>query len=120
MAFDYTEFLTEAQTILTEFGQTVTLREVSMTYNPRTGAVQPTNTDTSITMVNTPLEYEREGMSLAKAGDTQGIVAGALTFDSDNQYFIIMDSQTWDIIDDTPVRPAGTTILTRLHLRRSK
>lgn len=120
MAFDYAGFLEIAQRLLAEFGRSVTFRTTEFVFDPRTGETTPAETNITVTMVTTPVEYERIAQGLAKAGDTMGMVAGALTFDSNKQQTIVMDSEIWDVVDHEFVRPAGTVILTRLHLRRSK
>lgn len=119
MALDYSKFLTVATDLVTEFGSSVVLRETGVQVDPRTGTSSTSVTNTTVTAVSTPVTYEQVSRGLGKAGDRIMFLAGSVTLDPDKQNVIIMDSETWNIVSFEIVKPAATTILTKLHIRRA-
>jgi hypothetical protein len=121
MAF-YDEMAVMALDMITEFGQSVTIRKLEPgEYDPETGSAGP-DTITDQTAQGILLDYsgqEFQNNSLIKQGDKKlKIAAQGLDWAPDLLNKIIVQGRTWSIVPPLKeINPAGTPILYELQVR---
>lgn len=123
MTFDYSEMSATALELLTEFGQTVTLRKVTTgAYNPSTGTSTPTVTLSSrkaaVFDYNEFLHGMQHPYGLAiEAGDRRCYMDANGPDPALNDQVVIGDV-VWSIKNVKSINPAGTSVLHDLQIRR--
>ena len=121
MAF-YDEMAAMALEMITEFGQPVTIRAITVgEYDPDTGTAPP-DTVTEQTAHGILLDFtgqEFQNNSLIKQGDKKlKIAAKALAWAPDLLNKVIVQGRTWSIVPPLKeINPAGTPILYELQVR---
>ena len=121
MAF-YDEMAALALEMITEFGQPVTIRAITVgEYDPDTGTAPP-DTVTEQTAQGILLDYtgqEFQNNSLIKQGDKKlKIAAKALAWAPDLLNKVIVQGRIWSIVPPLKeINPAGTPILYELQVR---
>jgi hypothetical protein len=121
MAF-YDEMAVMALDMITEFGQPVTIRAVTVgEYDPDTGSA-PSDTITELTAQGILLDFtgqEFQNNSLIKQGDKKlKIAAQGLAWAPDLLNKVIVQGRTWSIVPPLKeINPAGTPILYELQVR---
>ncbi|WP_212625074.1 hypothetical protein [Pseudomonas sp. PP3] len=121
MAF-YNEMAVMALDMITEFGQSVTIRKLEPgEYDPETGSAGP-DTITDQTAQGILLDFtgqEFQNNSLIKQGDKKlKIAAQGLEWAPDLLNKIIVQGRTWSIVPPLKeINPAGTPILYELQVR---
>ncbi|MNL26978.1 hypothetical protein D3C87_1485420 [compost metagenome] len=121
MAF-YDEMAVMALDMITEFGQPVTIRAITVgEYDPDAGSAPPDSTKEqtaqSILLDFTGQEFQNN--SLIKQGDKKlKIAAQGLEWVPDLLNKVIIQGRTWSIVPPLKeVSPAGTPILYELQVR---
>ncbi|MNH91847.1 hypothetical protein D3C73_444170 [compost metagenome] len=121
MAF-YDEMAVMALDMITEFGQPVTIRAITVgEYDPNAGSAPPDSTKEqtaqSILLDFTGQEFQNN--SLIKQGDKKlKIAAQGLEWVPDLLNKVIIQGRTWSIVPPLKeVSPAGTPILYELQVR---
>jgi hypothetical protein len=121
MAF-YDEMAVMALDMITEFGQSVTIRATTVgEYDPETGSA-PTDSTKEQTAQGILLDFtgqEFQNNSLIKRGDKKlKIAAQGLEWIPDLLNKVIIQGRTWSIVPPLKeVNPAGTPILYELQVR---
>ena len=121
MAF-YDEMAALALEMITEFGQPVTIRAITVgEYDPDTGTAPP-DTVTEQTAQGILLDYtgqEFQNNSLIKQGDKKlKIAAKSLAWAPDLLNKVIVQGRIWSIVPPLKeINPAGTPILYELQVR---
>ena len=121
MAF-YDEMAVMALEMITEFGQPVTIRAITVgEYDPDTGSAPP-DTITEQTAQGILLDFtgqEFQNNSLIKQGDKKlKIAARGLAWAPDLLNKVIVQSRIWSIVPPLKeINPAGTPILYELQVR---
>ncbi|WP_040263675.1 hypothetical protein [Pseudomonas massiliensis] len=122
MSAFYDRMADTALRLISQYGQTMTLREVTPgTYDPSTGETSPdAATETSVSGVL--IEYtgqERQNNSLIQQGDKKVLMpAKGLAKPSLNSK-ILIQSELWTIVPPLKVmNPAGTPLVYELQVRR--
>ena len=121
MAF-YDEMAVMALEMITEFGQPVTIRSITVgDYDPDTGSAPP-DTITEQTARGILLDFtgqEFQNNSLIKQGDKKlKIAAQGLAWVPDLLNKVIAQGRTWSIVPPLKeINPAGTPILYELQVR---
>jgi len=121
MAF-YDEMAVMALEMITEFGQPVTIRAVTVgEYDPDAGSA-PTDTVIEQTAQGILLDFtgqEFQNNSLIKQGDKKlKIAAQGLAWAPDLLNKVIVQGRTWSIVPPLrEINPAGTPILYELQVR---
>ena len=122
MSAFYDRMAATALRLISLYGQTMTLREVTPgTYDPSTGETSPdAATETSVSGVL--IEYtgqERQNNSLIQQGDKKVLMpAKGLAKPSLNSK-ILIQSELWTIVPPLKVmNPAGTPLVYELQVRR--
>lgn len=115
----YSDIATDVIALLNEFGQAVTVRNITTgSYDPATGAAAETTSDTAA--YGALFDYaERyiDGTTII-AGDRRLLLqAEGITTPTSNSR-IIIGSQTWQVIRVKETNPAGTAVLLELQLRK--
>lgn len=118
----YNELAVEAADLLEEFGQIVTLRNVSAgTYNPDTGAMDaPATTD--VTRKAALFDF-RQGQEngpggLIQQGDKKMLMEPGVVPTLEDLVILSDGTTTYVIKGIGETNPAGTPVLYTLHLRR--
>lgn len=118
----YDEMAVMTRDLITEFGQSVTLRDVVKgSYNPATGSTS-LDTVTERTGQGILLDFtgqEFQTNSLIKTGDKKlKLAAGGLTAPPTLLSKVVAQGRAWSIVPPLKeVNPAGTPILYELHVR---
>ena len=118
MSFDYADIATTAKDLLAEFGQPVTLRNVTIgTYNPATGTNTTTTTDVTR---NAALFDFAEGQTLGpggliQQGDKKLLMETGVIPALEDQ--VIVSGVLYVIKGVGESNPAGTPVMYKLHLR---
>lgn len=119
----YAEMSATALELLTEFGQTVTLKRVTPgTYNPATGTATPVVTTQSRKAAIFDYNDFRHGMQnpnglVIEAGDRRCYMdANGVDPELDDQ--IIIGGVTWSIKNVKSINPSGVSVLHDIHIRR--
>jgi hypothetical protein len=131
----YTEKAETSRRLLAKFGQSVTVKRiVAGTYNPETGTV--TNAETEYTGIAALLDYKlqekglaNESDSLVQSGDKKLLLAplGYLVSAPDAQITlpdfepndtVTVQGVAWTVVNAKHLKPAGTTVLQELQLRK--
>lgn len=88
-------------------------------YNPSTGSVTATEATTQVSVVRLSYsEYEMNNTQI-KQGDIKVLMdATSLSEDPKTEDKIVMNSETWNIIDIKPLDPAGIVVMYELRLRK--
>jgi hypothetical protein len=121
MAF-YDEMAVMALELITEFGQPVTIRTITVgEYDPDTGTASP-DTITDQTAQGILADYtglEFQANSLIKQGDKKlKLAAKGLTSAPSLLSKVIADGKTWSIVPPLKeINPAGTPLLYELQVR---
>lgn len=121
MAF-YDEMAVMALEMITEFGQPVTIRAMTVgEYDPETGSAPPDSTKEQIAQ-GILLDFagqEFQNNSLIKQGDKKlKIAAQGLEWVPDLLNKVIIQGRSWSIVPPLrEVNPAGTPILYELQVR---
>jgi len=122
MATFYDEMAVMALEMITEFGQPVTIRAITVgEYDPDTGSAPP-DTITEQTAQGILLDFtgqEFQNNSLIKQGDKKlKIAAQGLAWAPDLLNKVIVQGRTWSIVPPLKeINPAGTPILYELQVR---
>ena len=120
MTFDYAEIATTSAELLAEFGQEVTLRNVTPgVYNPATSSTSaPTETDVKYkgALFDFGAGQTMERGTLIQAGDKKLLLDPAAVVDPQDR---VLDAAgvVYSIISIGEIKPAGTRVLYNLHLR---
>lgn len=127
MAFDYDAILDKADTLLVNFGQTMTLVEVDQgTYNPDTGGHSGAST-TNHSVTGVILEYSaRAGGnrladgSLIEETDRKVLISpkGMTVVPQAGRHRLTVGSDTYEIVRVKQLSPAGTNVLYELQVRK--
>ena len=118
----YDEMAVMALEMITEFGQPVTIRSITVgDYDPDTGSAPP-DTITEQTAQGILLDFtgqEFQNNSLIKQGDRKlKIAAQGLAWVPDLLNMVIVQGRTWSIVPPLKeINPAGTPILYELQVR---
>ena len=122
MATFYDEMAVMALEMITEFGQPVIIRAITVgEYDPETGTA-PTDSVTEQTAQGILLDFtgqEFQNNSLIKQGDKKlKIAAQGLAWAPDLLNKVIVQGRTWSIVPPLKeINPAGTPILYELQVR---
>ena len=122
MATFYDEMAAMALEMITEFGQPVTIRAITVgEYDPETGTAPP-DTTTEQTAQGILLDFsgqEFQNNSLIKQGDKKlKVAAQGLAWVPDLLNKVIVQGRTWSIVPPLKeINPAGTPILYELQVR---
>lgn len=122
MATFYDEMAVMALEMITEFGQPVIIRLITVgEYDPESGTA-PTDTITEQTTQGILLDFtgqEFQNNSLIKQGDKKlKIAAQGLEWVPDLLNKVVIQGRTWSIVPPLKeVNPAGTPILYELQVR---
>lgn len=119
MAFNYAELAFLSTELLTEFGQTVTVRNYTVpTYSPGSGTATPTYADT--TRRGALFDFGRGQVNgpggLIQQGDKKLLLAPGTPPPSLEDH-IIVGGVEYTIAGISESNPAGTAVLYTLHLR---
>jgi hypothetical protein len=118
----YDEMAVMALEMITEFGQPVTIRAITVgEYDPDAGSAPP-DTITEQTAQSILLDFtgqEFQSNSLIKQGDKKlKIAAQGLAWAPDLLNKVIVQGRTWSIVPPLKeIKPAGTPILYELQVR---
>ena len=118
----YDEMAVMALEMITEFGQPVTIRAITVgEYDPDAGSASP-DTTTEQTAQGILLDFtgqEFQNNSLIKQGDKKlKIAAQGLAWVPDLLNKVIIQGRTWSIVPPLKeINPAGTPILYELQVR---
>jgi len=122
MATFYDEMAVMALEMITEFGQPVIIRLITVgEYDPESGTA-PTDTITEQTTQGILLDFtgqEFQNNSLIKQGDKKlKIAAQGLEWAPDLLSKVVIQGRTWSIVPPLKeINPAGTPILYELQVR---
>lgn len=115
---DYAKSKATATSLLTKFGQSVVLRNVTIgTYDPATGANAVTSSDTSVKAAVFDFgrgQTEMQG-NLVQTGDKRCIMSATATPSLEDK--VVVGGKEYAIIGIGEVNPAGTRVISTLHLR---
>jgi hypothetical protein len=131
--FDYAKMATLAETLLTKFGQSLTLTSISKDwdYDPHTGDADTSETTSTVVGVILPTSSAKV-RSLGGVGDFDESTVDQDLVDSKRRFGIVKakdatkpniadlittaDGSQWRVTGVTPVSPAGTDLIYRLGL----
>lgn len=128
MAFDYTETLATATSLLADFGQTMTLLQSDGgTYDPVTGAITgAADASNTFNGVKVGIETSRD---LFDKGKADGLISGemaliladpsTITIDPQTSSRVTFGGTTWRIFGVSEVNPAGTVVLYKFGVVRA-
>lgn len=125
MAGFYEEMAGVALELISEFGQTITLRDtVPGEYDPVTGGSTPdVEVDQPAQAILQDYALQQSGMSYAegtviKQGDKKILVAAQGLTPPTLTTTVIADGATWTIVNIKEINPAGTPLVYELQGRR--
>jgi len=119
MAFDYSALATAASDLIEEFGRAATLRTITgQTYTPSTSLYSAgTTTDVAVSAVIVGItkdDKEQFGGNVA-VDDRMALVADSAPVIGG---FLIIGSDTWQIIAVLEVNPGGTALIYKAQVRK--
>lgn len=115
MAFDYIKTKSTADRLIANFGSSLTFsRETNGTYDPTTGTVASTGEEYTADVVWTDFNKDEIDGTTVQRGDARLLVAGTVEIDDR----VTKDGQEYRIIDTSPLKPAGTLLMTIAQARR--
>lgn len=115
---DYAKSKATAIALLTKFGQSVLLRNVTIgTYDPSTGANAVTSSDISVNAAMFDFGKGQTEMfgNLVQTGDKRCVMSATATPSLEDK--VVVGGKEYAIIGIGEVNPAGTKVLSTLHLR---
>ena len=125
MSAFYEEMAGVALELISEFGQTITMRDtVPGEYDPVTGAQTPdVEVDQPAQAILQDYALQQAGMSYAegtviKQGDKKILVAAQGLTPPTLTTTVIADGATWTIVNVKEINPAGTPLVFELQGRR--
>lgn len=115
----YSELATDADALLTEFGQSVTVRRQSAgAYNPDTGASSITTTD----VIGHGAVFDRNAKDIDGAmiqhGDKQLLLSASGMAKPSTADTVIIGGESWRVIDPQEISPAGIPVLYDINIRK--
>lgn len=120
MSFDYTSLQNTADRLISKFGRSVTLRRVTAgTYDPSNLSVSgDSNADTTVTVAIMNYEEREIDGSVIKRQDMRGYLAAKNTALPSVSDIIIDGSVQYQIVNIRELKPATTSLLYELQLRK--
>lgn len=116
MAF-YDDMQDVAAELLTEFGQTLTFKRITKTFNKITGKNTTATTATSTVVgVEVPINNRLIDGTRIQAGDRQLVIAA--TYAPVMSDTVSLSGEYWSIVEIQPIQPADTVIAYRLQVRK--
>ena len=110
--------------LLTRFGQTITLRQISSAYTPSTGSSVNTDTDTPVTAVVLPASSagDQFRIEVIEMSDKFVILAAnetaAASIVLSVNDVIVIGGATYTIVALVDLAPAGTTVIWKLMVKK--
>jgi ethanolamine utilization microcompartment shell protein EutS len=117
--FDYIRSASTATKLITNFGRDITHVEViEGTYNPATGGVTNTTTETTVKAVDFAVKgNEYINGTLVQAGDRYALLEPSIAA-VDVSDKLIIDSVTWNIIAVEKLAPANVLVMWKVFIRK--
>jgi hypothetical protein len=120
--FNYANSAATALRLLTKFGRDVTHRKINEgTYNPETGTVTNTNTDTTVKAVDLDFSDKTNGNQYftdnVQMGDRYALIAPSVA-SIDVSDKLIIGGVTWNVVNVKTLAPAGTVVLFTAQIRK--
>lgn len=113
----YTGLQSTALALLTSKGQDVTLRQVSTpAYDPTTGTVAPTYTDTVLKAVITNYKQSEIDGTLIQQGDKRAILPSTLTPKTGD--LVVISGVSHTVIQVEIISPAGEPVIHKAQIRK--
>ncbi|HEX5539901.1 MAG TPA: hypothetical protein VFX01_08960 [Methylophilaceae bacterium] len=125
----YSDIGATANRLIADKGQSVTITKITAgTYNPDTGTVE--NTETTYTGNGVLLDYNlqdkgvtNEGGALIQMGDKKLLLSPIDTSGTSLPAFepndtVLVDGNTWTVVNAKVLSPAGTIVLQELQIRK--
>lgn len=129
MSFDYASKRIVADTMIEKYGRTITIRRASAgTYDPATGTMSgSTDTDyTAKAVVMSASKGTVEAFDIRIQGGTllesnlRSLIVSAenLSITPQPGDQVIMDSETWSVLGNTPLAPDGTVVMHQVGIKK--
>lgn len=120
MTFDYVSKAATAKRLLVKFGRDCTLRKVvTGTYDPATGGVPTTVTESTVTAADFSVSGETDvDGTLIKATDRYALISGTDDTDITTDDKLVIDVTEYKIIVVKKLSPAGIMVLFKVYIRK--